>query len=87
MARKPGKLPDYFTPEEASALVAVAPSYQVRTAMRIMLWTRLRVSECLSLRLNRGPLILSLKAAVLCNKAKRGQRHRYLPTWWSYWRT
>ena len=32
MARKPQRLPDYFTPEEASALVAAAPNYQVRMA-------------------------------------------------------
>ena len=50
MARKPQKPPDYFTPDEASALVVAAPSYQVRMAMRIMLWTGLRVSECPSLR-------------------------------------
>ena len=37
MARKPAKLPDYFTSGEASALVAAAPSYQVRMGMRIML--------------------------------------------------
>ena len=30
MARKPTKLPDYCTPEEARALVAAAPSYAVR---------------------------------------------------------
>ena len=45
MARKPEKLPDYFTPEEASALVSAAPSYEVRMAMRIMLQTGLRVSR------------------------------------------
>ena len=50
MARKPQALPDYFTPEEARALVAAAPSYQVRMAMRVMLRTGLRVGECLSLR-------------------------------------
>ena len=50
MALKPKKLPDYFTPDEASALVAAAPSYQVRMAMRIMLRTGLWVSECPSLR-------------------------------------
>ena len=50
MVRKPQKLPDYFTPGEASALVAAAPSYQGRMAMRIMLWTGLRMSECPSLR-------------------------------------
>ena len=42
MARKPKKLPDYFTSEETSALVATPPRYQVRSG--------LRVSECLSLR-------------------------------------
>ena len=35
MARKLEKLPDYFAREEASTLVAAAPSYQVRMAMRI----------------------------------------------------
>ena len=49
MARKPRKLPDYFTLDEASALVAAAPSYQGRMAMRITLRTGLRVSECLFL--------------------------------------
>ena len=38
---------DYFTPEETSALVAATPIYPVRMAMRIMLRTWLRVSECL----------------------------------------
>ena len=51
IVRKPQRLPDYFTFEEASALVVAAPSYQVWMAMRIMLWTGLRVSECLFLRL------------------------------------
>ena len=37
MARKPEKLSDYITPEEASALGPAAPNYQVRMAMRIML--------------------------------------------------
>ena len=78
VARKPQKLPDYFTHEEASALVAATPSYQVRMAMRIMLRTGLRVSECLSLRpadlqLNRDPPILSLKPDVPGNKVKRGR--------------
>ena len=50
MARRPQKLPDYFTPEEAEALVAAAPSYPTRMAFRIMLRTGLRVSETLSLR-------------------------------------
>ena len=78
MARRPTKLPDYFTPEEASALVAAVPSYQVRMALRIMLRTGLRVSECLSLRptdlrLNQDPPILSLRPDVPGNKAKRGR--------------
>ena len=50
MARKPQKLPDYFTSEEASALVTAAPSYQVWMAMLIMIRARLRESECLFLR-------------------------------------
>ena len=51
MARRPKKLPDYFTPEETSTLVMAAPNYQVRMAMRVMLLTGHWVSECLSLRL------------------------------------
>ena len=93
MARKPKKLPDYFTPDEALALVAAAPGYQVRMAMRIMLRTGLRVSECLSLRptdlrLTQDPPILSLRPDVPGNKAKRG-REVSVPagTWWSHWRT
>jgi integrase len=78
MARKPQKLPDYFTSEETSALVVAGPSYPVRMVMRIMLRTGFRVSECLSLRpadlrLNREPPILSLRPDVLGNKAKRGR--------------
>ena len=46
---KTPEAPDYFTPEETSALVAANPIYPVRMAMRIMLRTWLRVSECLSL--------------------------------------
>lgn len=49
MARRPHKLPDCFTPEEA-ALVVAAPSYPTRMAFRIMLRTGLWVSEALSLR-------------------------------------
>ena len=51
MARRPKKLPDYFTPEETSTLVMAAPYYQVRMAMRVMLLTGHWVSEYLSLRL------------------------------------
>lgn len=50
MARRPHKLPDCFTPEEAAALVVAAPSYPTRMAFRIMLRTGLRVSEARSLR-------------------------------------
>ena len=78
MAKKPTKLPDYFTPEEAGALVSKAPSYQVRIAMRVMLRTGLRVGECLSLRpadlrLNQDPPIISLRPEVTGNKSKRGR--------------
>ena len=78
MARKPQKLPDYFTPDEALALVAAASGYQVGMAMRIMLRTGLRVSECLSLRpadlrLTQDPPILSLRPDVPGNRAKRGR--------------
>ena len=73
-ARKPEKLPDYFTPEEAAALVAAAPSYQVRTAMRIMIHARLRVSECLFLRpmdiwLDRAPSSTCRRAELQGHKA------------------
>ena len=78
MARKPQKLPDYFTPEEAKALLAEAPSYQVRMAMRVMLRTGLRVGECLSLRpadlrLKQAPPIISLRPEVTGNKSKKGR--------------
>ena len=78
MARKPVKLPNYFTTEEASALVEAAPSYPVKMAMRVMLRTGLRVSECLSLRpadlrFNQDPPIISLRPEVTGNKSKRGR--------------
>ena len=78
MPRKPQKLPDYFTAEETQALVAAAPSYQVRMAMRVMLRTGLRVGECLSLRpadlrLSQDPPIISLRPEVTGNKAKKGR--------------
>ena len=58
--------------------MAAASGYQVRMAMRIMLRTGLRVSECLSLRpadlrLTQNPPILSLRPDVPGNKAKRGR--------------
>ena len=78
MARKPQALPDYFTPKEAKVLVASAPSYQVRMAMRVMLRTGLRIGECLSLRsadlrLTQDPPIISLRREVTGNKSKRGR--------------
>ena len=78
MARKPKKLPDYFTAEEARALVSAAPSYQVRMSIRVMLRTGLRVGECLSLRaadirLNQDPPIISLRPEVTGNKSKKGR--------------
>ena len=78
MARKPKALPDYFTAEDAQALVAAAPSYPTRMAMRIMLRTGLRVSECLSLcaadlRLSQDPPIISLLPEVTGNKSKKGR--------------
>ena len=50
MPRSPRRIPDYFTEEEAAALVDAAPSYPARMAFRIMLKTGLRVSEALALR-------------------------------------
>ena len=78
MARKPTKLPDYFTAAEAETLVEAAPSYQVKVAMRVMLRTGLRVGECLSLlpsdlRLRQTPPIISLRPDVEGNKSKRGR--------------
>ena len=78
MARKPKALPDYFTAEDAQALVAAAPSYPTRMAMRIMLRTGLRVSECLSLcaadlRLSQDPPIISPRPEVTGNKSKEGR--------------
>ena len=78
MARKPTELPDYFTPEEAQALIAAATSYQVRMVMRVMLRTGLRVGECLSLvpsdlRLRQTPPIISLRPGVTGNKSTKGR--------------
>ena len=75
---KTPEAPDYFTPEETSALVAANPIYPVRMAMRIMLRTWLRVSECLSL-CPADPPIISLRPEVTGNKVKRGRR-RWLET-------
>ena len=75
MPRKPAKLPDYFTSEEAEALVTAATSYPVK--MVIMLRTGLRVSECLSLRpddirLRQDPPIITLWPEVTGNRRRRG---------------
>ena len=84
MARKPKALPHCSTPEEARALVAAAPSYQARMAMRVMLRTGPRVGECLSLRaadirFNQDPPIISLRPEVTGNKAKLGREVAHPP--------
>ena len=70
--------PDYVTPEEASALVAAAPSYQVRMVMRIMLRTGLRVAGYLSvrpagLRRYQDPPILGLRPDIPGNKSMKNE--------------
>ena len=50
MPRKPRKLPDYFTMEEAAKLVRATESGDTRLAMRLMLRCGLRVSEALQVR-------------------------------------
>lgn len=77
-SRKPRELADYFTMEEAQALVTAIPNYQARMVTRIMLRTGLRVSEALSLcpadfRLNQHPPVISVRADIKGNKAKRGR--------------
>ena len=75
MPRKPKKLPDYFTMEEANELVQATESGDTRLAMRLMLRCGLRVSEALQirpsqLRFDRSPPIISLPADIVGNKAK-----------------
>ena len=75
MPRKPRKLPDYFTMEEAAKLVQATESGDTRLAMRLMLRCGLRVSEALQvrpsqLRFDRSPPIISLPADIVGNKAK-----------------
>ena len=75
MPRKPRKLPDYFTMEEANELVQATESGDTRLAMRLMLRCGLRVSEALQvrpsqLRFDRSPPIISLPADIVGNKAK-----------------
>ena len=48
LTRRPEQLPDYFTDEEAAALVPAAPVCQVRMAMRFMLRTGRQVFGCVS---------------------------------------
>ena len=78
MARKVKRIPDYFTPEEAAALVEAAPTYPTRMAFRIMLRTGLRVSETLALRrsdlrLGHYPPLISVRADSPGNKARKGR--------------
>ena len=78
LARRSQKFPDYFTLEEAGALVEAAPSFQTRMAFRIMLRTGLRVFDALALRrvdlrLNQDPPIIVVRADSPGNKARKGQ--------------
>ena len=78
MARRLQRIPDYFTEEEAVALVDAAPSYQTRMAFRVMLKTGLRVSEALALRrvdlrLDQDPPIIVVRADSPGNKARKGR--------------
>ena len=75
MPRKPRKLPDYFTMEEANELIQATESGDTRLAMRLMLRCGLRVSEALhvrpsQLRFDRSPPIISLPADIVGNKAR-----------------
>ena len=78
MARRLQRIPDYFTEEEAVALVDAAPSYPTPMAFRIMLKTGLRVSETLALRrvdlrLDQDPPIIVVRADSPGNKARKGR--------------
>ena len=78
MPRSLKKIPDYFTEEEAVALVEAAPSYPVRMAFRIMLKIGLRVSDALALRradlrLDQEPPIIVVQADSPGNKARKGR--------------
>ena len=88
VARRPQKLPDYFTSEEAEALVAAAPTFPTRMAYRIMLRTELRVSEALSLRrsdlrLNQDPPVISIRPDDQGNKGREVPIPGTLP--WRPW--
>ena len=78
MPRSLRRIPDYFTEEEAGALVNAAPSYPARMAFRIMLRTGLRVSEALALRrvdlrLDQEPPIIVVRADSPGNKGRKGR--------------
>ena len=78
MPRSLKKIPDYFTEEEADALLDAAPSYPTRMAFRIMLKTGLRISEALALRrvdlrLDQDPPIIVVRANSPGNKARKGR--------------
>ena len=86
MPRSLQRIPDYFTEEEAVALVEAAPSYPARMAFRIMLRTGLRVSEALALRrvdlrLDQDPPIIVVRADSPGNKAARAGRSLCRLTW------
>ena len=75
MPRKPRKLPDYFTMEEANELILATESRDTRLVMRLMLRCGLRVSEAIQvrpshLRFERTPPIISLPADIPGNKAR-----------------
>ena len=77
MPRSLKKIPDYFTEEEAAALVNAAPSYPARMAFRIMLRTGLRVSEALALRrvdlrLDQHPPIIVVRGRLAGQQGPQG---------------
>ena len=78
MPRNVRQVPDYFTPEEAAALVEGARSYPTRMAFQLMLKTGLRVSEALvlrrvDLRLDQKPPTIVVLADSPGNKARKGR--------------
>ena len=87
MPRSLKKIPDYFTEEEAAALVDAAPSYPARMAFRIMLKTGLRVSEALALRrvdlrLDQHPPIIVVRGRLAGQQGRAGAgRSRCRLTW------
>ena len=78
MPRSLKRIPDYFTEEEADALMDAAPSYPTRMAFRLMLKTGLRVSEALALRrvdlrLDQEPPIIVVQANSPGNKGRKSR--------------